>query len=55
MADITRILSAIEHGDPTGAEQLLPLVHEELRRPDSKQLVIHFARVGETEPLVSIN
>jgi RNA polymerase sigma factor (TIGR02999 family) len=31
MTDVTRILSAIEHGDPTAAEQLLPLVYEELR------------------------
>jgi RNA polymerase sigma factor (TIGR02999 family) len=32
MADITRILSAIEHGNASAAEQLLPLVYEELRR-----------------------
>lgn len=32
MADVTRILSAIEHGDPCAAEQLLPLVYEELRK-----------------------
>lgn len=32
MTDVTRILSAIEHGDPLAAEQLLPLVYEELRR-----------------------
>jgi RNA polymerase sigma factor (TIGR02999 family) len=31
MADVTRILSAIEQGDPHAAEQLLPLVYEELR------------------------
>jgi len=31
MADVTRILSAIEQGDPTAAEQHLPLVYEELR------------------------
>jgi RNA polymerase sigma factor (TIGR02999 family) len=29
---ITRILSAIEHGQPEAAEQLLPLVYDELRR-----------------------
>src|SRR5262249_27778632 len=28
----TRILSAIEHGDPHAAEQLLPLVYDELRK-----------------------
>jgi RNA polymerase sigma factor (TIGR02999 family) len=32
MNDVTRILSAIEQGDPQAAEQLLPLVYEELRR-----------------------
>src|SRR5262245_35592387 len=32
MNDITRILSAVEQGDPLAAEQLLPLVYEELRQ-----------------------
>ena len=32
MSDVTRILSQIESGDPSAAEQLLPLVYEELRR-----------------------
>ena len=32
MTHVTRILSAIEQGDPSGAEQLLPLVYDELRR-----------------------
>jgi RNA polymerase sigma factor (TIGR02999 family) len=32
MSDVTRILSAIERGDPHAAEQLLPLVYDELRR-----------------------
>jgi RNA polymerase sigma factor (TIGR02999 family) len=32
MSDVTRILSAIETGDPSAAEQLLPLVYEELRK-----------------------
>ncbi len=32
MSDVTRILSQIESGDPTAAEQLLPLVYEELRK-----------------------
>ena len=31
MTDVTRILSAIEQGDPTAASQLLPLVYDELR------------------------
>ena len=32
MTDITGILSAIEQGDPHAAEQLLPLVYDELRQ-----------------------
>jgi len=31
MSDVTAILSAIEQGDPSAAEQLLPLVYDELR------------------------
>lgn len=32
MANVTQILNAIEQGDPSAAEQLLPLVYDELRR-----------------------
>src|SRR5205085_2472965 len=32
MNDVTRILSAIDRGDPRAPEQLLPLVYDELRR-----------------------
>jgi RNA polymerase sigma factor (TIGR02999 family) len=32
MSDVTQILSRIESGDPTAADQLLPLVYEELRK-----------------------
>ena len=32
MSDVTQILSAIEEGDASAAEQLLPLVYNELRR-----------------------
>src|SRR5687767_4092642 len=38
MADVTRILSAIEQGDPHAAEQLLPLVYEELRTLAAQRL-----------------
>jgi ECF sigma factor len=31
VTDVTRILSEIEQGDPGAAEQLLPLVYDELR------------------------
>jgi RNA polymerase sigma factor (sigma-70 family) len=32
MSDVTRILSQIESGDPAAAEELLPLVYDELRK-----------------------
>ena len=32
MDAITKVLNAIEHGDPHAAEQLLPLVYDELRK-----------------------
>ena len=32
MTDVTQILSQIEHGDPSAADQLLPLVYDELRK-----------------------
>jgi RNA polymerase sigma factor (TIGR02999 family) len=38
MSDVTRILSAIEQGDPKATEQLLPLVYDELRRLASRRL-----------------
>src|SRR6476660_8250109 len=31
MSDVTRILSQIEAGDPQAADQLLPVVYDELR------------------------
>ncbi len=38
MNEVTRILSAIDQGDPHAAEQLLPLVYEELRRLAGQRL-----------------
>src|SRR5439155_10405580 len=38
MNDVTRILSAIEHGDPHAAEQLLPLVYDALRKLAAQKL-----------------
>ena len=32
MSDVTRILERVERGDPKAADELLPLVYEELRR-----------------------
>jgi len=38
MNDVTRILNAIDQGDPQAAEQLLPLVYGELRRLAAQRL-----------------
>jgi RNA polymerase sigma factor (TIGR02999 family) len=38
LTDVTCILSAIEQGDPHAAEQLLPLVYDELRRLAARRL-----------------
>ena len=32
MTNVTQILAQIEQGDPSAAEQLLPLVYDELRK-----------------------
>jgi RNA polymerase sigma factor (TIGR02999 family) len=40
MSDVTRILSSIEQGDPSAAEQLLPLVYDELRRLAAQRLAL---------------
>jgi RNA polymerase sigma factor (TIGR02999 family) len=46
MSDVTRILSAIEQGDPSAAEQLLPLVYEELRKLAAERMAQE--RPGQT-------
>src|SRR6059036_231660 len=38
MSDVTRILSAMEQGDAQAADQLLPLVYDELRRLAAQKL-----------------
>jgi RNA polymerase sigma factor (TIGR02999 family) len=38
MSEVTRVLSGIEQGDPHAAEQLLPLVYDELRRLAARKL-----------------
>jgi RNA polymerase sigma factor (TIGR02999 family) len=38
MSEVTRVLSAITPGDPHAAEQLLPLVYDELRRLAAAQM-----------------
>jgi RNA polymerase sigma factor (TIGR02999 family) len=38
MSDVTRLLEAIDHGDTQAADQLLPLVYEELRRLAARKM-----------------
>jgi RNA polymerase sigma factor (TIGR02999 family) len=46
MNEVTRILSAVEQGDPHAAEQLLPLVYHELRKLAAAKLANE--RPGQT-------
>ena len=46
MADVTRLLSAIERGDPDAAGQLWPIVYDELRRLAGAQMARE--RAGHT-------
>jgi RNA polymerase sigma factor (TIGR02999 family) len=46
MNDVMRILSAIQHGDPRAADELLPLVYHELRRLATQKLAQE--RPGQT-------
>ncbi len=46
MSDVTRILSQIESGDPQAAEQLLPLVYDELRKLAAAKLASE--KTGQT-------
>jgi RNA polymerase sigma factor (TIGR02999 family) len=54
MSEVTRILSAINQGDPHAAAQLLPLVYEELRRLAAQRLAQE--RPGQTlEPTALVH
>ncbi|AMV37863.1 ECF-type sigma factor [Planctomyces sp. SH-PL62] len=46
MSDVTRILAALERGDPQAADQLLPFVYDELRRLSARKLA--HERPGQT-------
>jgi RNA polymerase sigma factor (TIGR02999 family) len=46
MNEVTRILSAIEQGDPAAAEQLLPLVYDELRKLAAAKMALE--KPGQT-------
>jgi RNA polymerase sigma factor (TIGR02999 family) len=54
MSDVTQILNAIEQGDPHAAEQLLPLVYNELRKLAAEKLANE--RPGQTlEPTALVH
>lgn len=46
MPDVTQILQSIQQGNPKAADELLPLVYEELRRLAAHKL--HHERPGQT-------
>jgi ECF sigma factor len=39
-------LASIEKGDPSAAEQLLPLVYDELRKLAAQRLALDYGQVG---------
>jgi RNA polymerase sigma factor (TIGR02999 family) len=52
MTDVTNILSQIEQGDPSAAEQLLPLVYDELRKLAAAKL--GHEKPGQTLPATAL-
>src|SRR5262245_34943168 len=52
MTDVTRILSAIEQGDPKAVDQLLPLVYDELRKLAAQKLAQESP--GQTLPATAL-
>ena len=38
MSDVTQLLLAVEQGDPTAADELLPIVYQELRRLAARRM-----------------
>jgi RNA polymerase sigma factor (TIGR02999 family) len=54
MSDVTRLLSAIDAGDPKAADRLLPLVYEELRKLAMARMANE--KVGQTlQPTVLVH
>lgn len=45
MSDVTQILSAIQRGESSAAEQLLPIVYQELRELAAAKLAQALSRV----------
>src|SRR5215510_8609281 len=46
MNEVTRILAAVQQGDPHAAEQLLPLVYDELRKLAARKMAQE--KLGQT-------
>jgi len=40
MSDVTQVLERVHHGDPRAAEELLPLVYDELRKLAAQKLAL---------------
>jgi len=51
MTDVTRILAAIEEGDSSAADVLLPLVHDALRRMTTTKMAQERPRPDAAGPL----
>jgi RNA polymerase sigma factor (TIGR02999 family) len=54
MSEVSRILNALEQGDPHDADQLLPLVYDELRRLAAARLA-HEARGDTLQPTALVH
>src|SRR5262245_13277447 len=52
MSDVTRILSAAAHGDARAAEQLLPLVYDELRKLAAQKMALEAPGQPRHAPVV---
>src|SRR5262249_23524987 len=52
MSEVTRVLSAIDQGDPHAAAQLLPLVYDELRKLAAPRLA--HEKPGQTPPATAL-
>jgi hypothetical protein len=46
MPDVTQILNAIEDGDPSAAEELLPLIYDELRKLAAARMAMEAGSAG---------
>ena len=54
MSEVTQLLSAIDAGDPKAADQLLPLVYEELRRLAAQKMA-HEAEGQTLQPTALVH